>query len=146
MEINSITGAIIDECIKIHNDLGPGLLESVYEELLSFRLNKRGFHVNRQVAIPLFYEDVKMEIGFRADLIVNNAVIIEIKSVETLAPVYHKQLLTYLKLTNLTVGLLINFNEALLKNGLKRIVNNYLPASSAAQRETKIDEYGKGFN
>ena len=145
MEINSITGAIIDESIKIHKDLGPGLLESVYEELLFFRLNKKGFHVNRQVPIPLYYEDVKLDIGFRADLIVDNAVIIEIKSVETLAPVHYKQVLTYLKLTELTVGLLINFNEALLKNGLKRIVNNYLPASSAPQRETKPDEYGKGF-
>ena len=137
MEINSITGTIIEEGIKIHNDLGPGLLESVYEELLSFRLNKRGFNVRRQVPIPVFYEEVRMDIGFRADLIIDNTVIIEIKSVETIAPVHHKQVLTYLKLTDLSVGLLINFNEALLKNGIKRIVNNYIPADPAPQREIK---------
>jgi len=139
MEINSITGAIIEEAIKIHTDLGPGLLESVYEELLSYRLNKRGFKINRQYPIPVYYEEVKMDIGFRADIIVDNTVIIEIKSVEVLAPVHFKQLLTYLKLTDLTVGLLINFNEALLKNGIKRIVNNYNPAASAPLREIKID-------
>ena len=135
MELNSITGAIIDESIKIHSDLGPGLLESMYEEVLSYRLLKRGLNVNRQVAIPLFYEGVKMDIGFRADMIINNAVIIEIKSVELLAPVHFKQLLTYLKLTHLTVGLLINFNEELLKKGIKRVVNNYSSVPSASQRE-----------
>ena len=137
MEINTITGAIVDESIKIHTDLGPGLLESVYEELLAYRLWKRGFTVRRQVPIPVVYENIKMELGFRADLIVEDSVIVEIKSVEVLAPVHHKQLLTYLKLTGITVGLLINFNEELLKKGLKRIVNNYLPASSAPQREIK---------
>ncbi|NTS40612.1 GxxExxY protein [Flavisolibacter sp. BT320] len=138
MQINTVTGAIIDESIKIHTDLGPGLLESVYEELLAYRLVKSGFTVKRQVPIPVIYEDIKMELGFRADLIVESCVIVEIKSVELLAPVHHKQLLAYLKLTGLTVGLLINFNEELLKKGLKRIVNNYLPASSAPQREIKL--------
>ncbi|HEV7330339.1 MAG TPA: GxxExxY protein [Flavisolibacter sp.] len=137
MEINTITGAIVDESIKIHTDLGPGLLESVYEELLAYRLGKSGFIIRRQVPIPVVYENIKMELGFRADLIVEDCVIVEIKSVEALAPVHHKQLLTYLKLTGITVGLLINFNEELLKKGLKRIVNNYLPASSAPQREIK---------
>lgn len=125
MLINEITGIIIDEAIKIHSDLGPGLFESVYEEILTYRLGKRNLSVSRQIAVPVFYEGLKMDIGFRADLIVENKVIIEIKSIEALAPVHHKQLLTYLKLTNLTVGLLINFNEALLKNGIKRIVNNF---------------------
>ena len=125
MEINQITGIIIKEAIKIHNDLGPGLLESVYEEILAYRLTKRGLFINKQMPIPVFYEEIKMDFGFRADIIAENKVIVEIKSVEALAPVHHKQLLTYLKLTNLTVGLLINFNEALLKNGIKRIVNNY---------------------
>lgn len=138
MQINTVTGAIIDESIKIHTDLGPGLLESVYEELLAYRLVKSGFTVKRQVPIPVIYENIKMELGFRADLIVESCVIVEIKSVELLAPVHHKQLLAYLKLTGLTVGLLINFNEELLKKWLKRIVNNYLPASSAPQREIKL--------
>jgi GxxExxY protein len=135
MEINDITGTIIEESIKIHNDLGLGLLESVYEEILFYRLNKRGFIIKRQTPIPLYYEDVKMDIGFRSDLIVEDKVIVEIKSVESIAPVHPKILLTYLKLTGITVGLLINFNESVLKNGIKRIVNNYIPASSAPPRE-----------
>jgi iron complex transport system substrate-binding protein len=138
MEINDITGIIIQESIKIHTDLGPGLLESVYEKLLAYRLNKRGLIIKRQTPIPLFYEAIKMDIGFRSDLIVNDKVIVEIKSIETISPVHPKILLTYLKLTGITVGLLINFNEAILKNGIKRIVNNYIPAFSAPQRETKI--------
>lgn len=138
MEINDITGIIIDEAIKLHNDLGPGLLESVYEEVLTHCLKRRGLDVKRQVPIPVFYDGIKMEVGFRADMIVENSVIIEIKSVEILAPVHHKQLLTYLKLTDISVGLIINFNEALLKNGIKRIVNNFNPALSAPLRETKI--------
>ena len=138
MEINDIIGIIIQESIKIHTDLGPGLLESVYEELLAYRLNKRGLIIKRQTPVPLFYEAIKMDIGFRSDLIVNDKVIVEIKSIETISPVHPKVLLTYLKLTGITVGLLINFNEAILKNGIKRIVNNYIPAFSAPQRETKI--------
>ena len=125
MEINDITSIIIEESIKIHSDLGPGLFESVYEEILYYRLTKRGLHVQKQVAIPVYYEEVKMDVGFRADLIVDNRVVAEIKSIEALAPVHHKQMLTYLKLTGLKVGFLINFNEALLKDGIKRIVNNY---------------------
>jgi GxxExxY protein len=138
MEVNEITGIIIEEAIKIHKDLGPGLLESVYEEILSYRLNKRGLLIKRQTSIPVYYEEVKMEVGFRSDLIIEDKVIVEIKSIETLAPVHHKILLTYRKLTDITVGLLINFNEAILKNGIKRIVNNYIPAISASQRETKL--------
>lgn len=125
MQINEITSIIIEESIKIHNDLGPGLFESVYEEVLSFRLIKREMNVLRQTPIPVYYEEVKMEVGFRADLIIENVVIVEIKSVEAMAPVHYKQLLTYLKLTNMKVGLLINFNEELLKNGIKRLVNNF---------------------
>jgi GxxExxY protein len=144
MEINDITGIIIEEAIRIHNDLGPGLLESVYEELLAYRLNKRNMQVKRQHSIPIRYEEVRMDNAFRADLVVNDEVIVEIKSVDTLVPVHHKQLLTYLKLTNITVGLLINFNEPLLRNGIRRIVNNYqevnnyTTAASAPQRETKL--------
>ena len=125
MLINEITGIIIEESIKIHKDLGPGLLESVYEEVLYYRLTKRGLKVMRQVPIPVYYEEVKMEIGFRADLIVEDSVIVEIKSIEKVPPVHYKIALTYLRLTSITVGLLINFNEVLLKNGIKRIVNNF---------------------
>lgn len=135
MEINNITGVVIEEAIRIHNDLGPGLLESVYEEILFYRLNKRDLYVKRQTPISLYYEEVKMDVGFRSDLIVEEKVIVEIKSVESIASVHSKILLTYLKLTGITVGLLINFNESVLKNGIKRIVNNYVSASSASQRD-----------
>lgn len=125
MEINDITSVIIEESIYIHRVLGPGLLESVYEEVLYYRLIKRGLQVQRQHGIPVIFEEVKMEIGFRADLIVEEKVIVELKSVEAVHPVHFKKLVTYLKLSNLKVALMINFYEELLKKGIKRIVNNY---------------------
>ena len=125
MELDQITFTIIEEAIYIHKELGPGLLESVYEEILHYRLRKRGLDVIRQQGIPVFFEGISMKLGFRADLIVENEVIVEIKSVDSIPPVHFKRLLTYLKLTTLKVGLMINFNELLLKNGIKRIVNNY---------------------
>ena len=137
MEINGLTGIIIQESIKMHSELGPGLLESFYEELLSYRLNKRELNVRRQMPVPVFYEEVKLNIGFRPDLIVNDKVIVEIKSIEKIASVHLKVLLTYLKLTGISVGLLINFNESILKNGIKRMVNNYSPSSSVSLRETR---------
>src|SRR5689334_19601584 len=109
MDINEITGIIIEESIKIHKDLGPGLLESVYEEILYYRLVKRGLVVERQKPIPVFYEEVRMDIGFRADLIVEHSVIVELKSVETISPVFPKILLTYLRLSDKRVGLIVNF-------------------------------------
>lgn len=109
---------------KIHTQLGPGLLESVYEEIMFFELTKRGLLVERQKGIPVIWENLKMDLGFRADLIVEKKVIIELKSVETIALVHPKQLLTYLRITNVKLGLLINFNETLIKNGITRIVNN----------------------
>ncbi|MCL6494002.1 MAG: GxxExxY protein [Ignavibacterium sp.] len=124
MNENDISKIIVDCCFKIHKELGPGLLESVYEEVLSYELIKCGLKIERQKGIPVVYDDLKMELGFRADIIVENKVIIELKSIEAIAPVHTKQLLTYLKLTGLKLGLLINFNEALLKDGIKRIVNN----------------------
>ncbi|MEW6061045.1 MAG: GxxExxY protein, partial [Bacteroidota bacterium] len=123
MNENELSKLILDYCFKIHRELGPGLLESVYEEILYYELTKHGLKCDRQLGIPVHYEDVKMELGFRADLIVENRVIIELKSVETVLPVHKKQLLTYLKLTGLKLGLLVNFNEALLKDGITRIVN-----------------------
>jgi GxxExxY protein len=126
MHLDDLTGEIINAAIKVHKLLGPGLFESVYEEVLTYELVKSGFKVGRQVAIPVHYETIKMEVGFRADLIVEDEVIVEIKSVEKLSPTHRKQLLNYLRLTTLQVGLLINFNEVLLKDGLSRLVNNYI--------------------
>ena len=124
MEINGITGIIIEESINIHKSIGPGLLESVYEEILCYRPVKRALFVERQKPIPVFFEEVRMDIGFRADLIVEQGVVVEIKSIETIAPVHPKVLLTYLRLSDKRVGLIINFNEVVLKNGIKRVVNN----------------------
>ena len=123
MTENELSKIIVNCCFKIHSKLGPGLLESVYEEILAYELQKYNLKIKRQQGINVIYDDIKMNLGFRADLIVENKVIIEIKSVETIAPVHQKQLLTYLKITELRLGLLINFNEALIKNGIQRIVN-----------------------
>jgi GxxExxY protein len=124
MTENELSKIIVDLAYQIHIKLGPGLLESVYEEIMFYEFHKRGIYVERQKGIPVFWEDIKMELGFRADLIIEKKVIIEIKSVEAIAPVHPKQLLTYLKITGLKLGLLINFNEVLIKNGITRIVNN----------------------
>lgn len=121
---NQVTGAIVDTAIYIHRRLGPGLLESVYRKVLAYELRKRGFDVSEEQPIPVVWEDVRLELGFRADLIVNNMVIIETKSVEAVAPVHKKQLLTYLRILDKRVGLLINFNVELLKDGVSRVVNN----------------------
>ncbi|HYV93610.1 MAG TPA: GxxExxY protein [Chitinophagales bacterium] len=124
MTENEIASIIVDELIYIHKTLGPGLFESVYEEVIAYRLSKRGLNIERQKGIPVVFEDVKMDLGFRADIIVEGKLIIEIKSIEALAPVHHKQLLTYLRLTGLKLGLLLNFNEAPMKDGIHRIANN----------------------
>ena len=126
MLINGITSIIIEESIYIHRNVGPGLFESVYEELLFYRLTKRGLVVERQRGIPVVFEEVKMEIGFRADLIVEGKVLVEIKSLESLPKIAEMQTLTYLRFTNISIGLLINFNVEKLKDGVKRIANNYL--------------------
>ncbi len=124
MHENEILSIIVNTSLKIHRELGPGLFESVYEEILTYELQKRDLFVERQKVIPVKWDQVIMDQGFRADLIIDRKVIIEIKSIEAVAPVHQKQLLTYLKLTGLKLGLLINFNEALIKNGIQRIVNN----------------------
>jgi len=120
---NKLVTVILDACFKIHRNLGPGLFESVYEHILNYELSKLGLKTLTQVPVPVVWKDIKMDKGFRADIIVESKVIIEIKSVETINPVHQKQLLTYLRLTNNKLGLLINFNEALLKNGIQRVVN-----------------------
>ena len=127
MEVNEITGLILDSCIKIHKEFGPGLFESVYEEVAEYVLVKeKGLYVERQKPVPVIYNEVKMNDGFRLDLLVEKKVIVEIKSVETLAPVHFKQVLTYLKLINLKDGILVNFNVDLLKDGFHRIFNNHV--------------------
>ncbi|MCF8274616.1 MAG: GxxExxY protein [Flavobacteriaceae bacterium] len=120
---NDLASIIVDCCYHIHVSLGPGLLESVYEEILYSELIDIGLKVERQKALPVIWKNKKLDLGFRTDLIVENKVIIEIKSVLEIHPVYPKQLLTYLKLTNLKLGLLINFNSPLIKTGITRIVN-----------------------
>ena len=127
MTENEIATAILDAAFKIHRILGPGLLESVYQATLDFELQKQGLRVVQQVGLPVYYEEIKLELGFRVDLIVADKVIIEIKSVEALAPVHRKQLLTYLRLTDLRLGLLLNFNVELMKNGIQRVVNGLTP-------------------
>lgn len=121
---NDLASIIVDCCYHIHVKLGPGLLESVYEEILYSELIEIGLKVERQKELPVIWKDKKLDLGFRTDLIVENKVIIEIKSVIEIHPVHPKQLLTYLKLTGLKLGLLINFNSPLIKTGITRIVNN----------------------
>ena len=123
MNENHIAAAVVDAAYKIHTTLGPGLLESVYESTLEYELKKRGLNVRQQVALPVYYEEIKLNVGFRIDLLVNDKVIIEIKSVEALSPIHRKQLETYLRLTDLRLGLLINFNVELIKHGIQRVVN-----------------------
>lgn len=123
MTENEVAKVIVDCAYKLHTTLGPGLLESVYESVMSYELQKRGLQVERQKPLPVVYEDVRLEEGFRADLLVAGLVIVELKSVETVAPVHKKQLLTYLRLAGKKLGLLINFGEARIKDGISRIVN-----------------------
>jgi GxxExxY protein len=124
MHENAVAREIVDAAYQIHTKLGPGLLESVYETVLAFKLEKRGLHVRRQVPVSIVYEGIRFEEGFRADLIVQNKVIVELKSVEAVAPVHKKQLLTYLRLADKRLGLLINFGAALIKDGTTRVVNS----------------------
>jgi GxxExxY protein len=127
MHENELTKIVVSVAYDIHSKLGPGLFESVYEIIMIHELvHKYGLNVRRQVPIPVVWNSIKMELGFRADLVIENKVIVELKSIEALAPVHHKQLLTHLKLTGIKVGLLINFNEELIKTGIKRIINGVL--------------------
>jgi GxxExxY protein len=123
MTHNEISRHVVDAALRVHTALGPGFLESAYEASLSYELKKRGLRVDRQVAVPIVYESVHLEEGYRLDLLVEGLVVVEIKSIERVAPVHHKQVLTYLRLANKRLALLINFNVALLKEGIWRIVN-----------------------
>jgi GxxExxY protein len=123
MEINEITGEIIGCCIEIHKELGPGLLESAYEECLAYELNNAGLIFERQKALPVRYKEIFIEYGYRMDFVVENEVVVELKSVEMITTVHTAQILTYMKLAQINAGLLINFNVSLLKNGIKRFIN-----------------------
>jgi GxxExxY protein len=124
VEDDRIASLVVDACVKIHMALGPGLLESVYERVLMHELEQRGCRVQAQVPIPIVYRGITFKEGFRADLIVSERLIVELKSVEHLMPVHKKQLLSYLRLTGLRLGLLVNFGEELMKTGIHRIINN----------------------
>lgn len=124
MTENEISKLVVDLCFRIHKQYGPGLFESVYEEIYCYEWLKTGIPFNRQKAVPLIHEEIKLEIGFRADVIIDNKVILELKSVEALADIHYRQVQTYLKLTRLKLALLINFNVPLIKDGIHRIVNN----------------------
>lgn len=124
MTHNEIARIVVDTALQVHRRFGPGLLESVYKAVLAYELRKRGLHVATEVPIPVVWDEVQLEVGFRADLIVEGLVIVEIKSIEALAPVHAKILLTYLRVANRRLGLLINFGEELLKDGVRRIAND----------------------
>ena len=138
MEINDITGAIIDACMKIHTVLGPGLLEHVYRKCLAYELKKRGFEVQEELPLPVIYEDVSIDLAYRIDLLVANLVVVELKSVERAIPLHKAQLLSYLKLSGKQVGLLINFNSVHLRDGIERVVNHYSPNSSAYSASSAV--------
>jgi GxxExxY protein len=123
MKENEISREVVDACYKIHSQLGPGLYESVYENILFYELVKKGLKVQKEIPIDVIWDGLVFEQGFRADLIVEEKVLVELKSVEEISKKHYKQVLTYLKLTNLKLGLLINFNENLIKDGIRRIVN-----------------------
>lgn len=123
MDENQISAAVVDAAIQIHRRLGPGLYESVYEAILAHELTKRGFRVKRQFAISLQYDELTFDEAFKVDLLVEDRVMIELKSVEALLPVHRKQLLTYIKLADLRLGLLLNFGAAFLKDGIERVAN-----------------------
>lgn len=122
--LNKITEAIIGAAIAVHRALGPGLLESAYEACLAFELSERGLSVEKQKALPVVYREVRVDCGYRVDLLVEGCVIVELKSLEKLQPIHDAQLLSYLKLSGLHVGLLINFNTKILKDGIRRLVND----------------------
>lgn len=123
MNENQLSRIVFNDALKVHRNLGPGLLESSYEECLFYELNKSGLLIERQKPLPLVYEEVKLNVGYRVDLLIENKLIIELKSVEALNEIHFAQVLTYLKLSNCKLGMLINFNVTLIKNGIKRIAN-----------------------
>ena len=124
MESNEISGQVVDAAMKVHSSLGPGLLENAYEACLKYELQKRGMQAERQVALPVVYDGVRIELGYRLDLLVENEIIVELKAVERLTRIHEAQLLSYLKLSNKRIGHLLNFNVLRHRDGVKRMVNN----------------------
>jgi GxxExxY protein len=129
-KLNSLTNRIIHAAIEVHKALGPGLLESAYQACTAYELVQEGFKVDQQIPLPVMYKDVHLDVGYRLDMVVNDAVIVEFKSVDSIAPIHEAQLLSYLKLSGMNVGLLINFNVKVLKYGIRRTVNNFPDDSS----------------
>lgn len=125
LELNELTDKIIGSAIEVHRELGPGLLESAYEACLFFELAQAGLKVERQKALPVYYKSIRIDCGYRLDLLVEDQIIVELKSIEALLPIHKAQLISYLRMSGCSVGLLINFNVALLKDGLQRIVNQF---------------------
>ncbi len=121
--MNQVSGHIVDSAVKVHATLGPGLLESTYQACLAYELRKRGLHVREEVALPVLYDTQRLEIGYRIDLLVEDAVVVEIKSIDLIAPIHRAQLLSYLKLSGKQLGLLLNFNVVLMKHGIVRMRN-----------------------
>jgi GxxExxY protein len=142
MEINQLTERVIGACIEIHKTLGPGLLESAYEECLCRELSLAGIGFERQRSLPVAYKGVQLDCGYRIDLVVENKLIVELKTVQELLPIHEAQLLTYLKLSGLTVGLLINFNVPALRRGIKRIVNHYEESSEQNRNDSTVEVQG----
>ena len=124
MTENELAKIVVDVAYQIHTKLGPGLLESVYQKIMLYELRKRGLNVEEEVPFPVIWDATKMDVGFRADLFVENKLVVELKSIEKVAPVHKKTLLTYLRISDCRLGLLINFGEELIKNGISRVVNN----------------------
>jgi GxxExxY protein len=129
MDIEIIAKEIVDSAVKVHRALGPGLLESAYQHCLAYELRKRGFHVETEVYLPVIYDDQQIDAGFRIDMLVENCIIVENKAVAELAPIHKAQLLTYLKLRQLWLGFLINWNVKLIKDGINRVVNGKKPTT-----------------
>jgi GxxExxY protein len=123
--LNEVSGVIVDAAVAVHSALGPGLLESAYEACMVHELRKRGLRVETQVALPVVYESVQLEVGYRIDLLVENAIVVELKACEAIAPVHRVQLLSYLRLSGKPLGLLLNFHVALMKDGIVRMRNGY---------------------
>jgi len=137
MDIEEVARTIVDAAVKVHRALGPGLLESAYKKCLAYELNKRNLHVDCEVTLPVHYDGIEIDVGYRADMIVENCILVENKTVDQLAPIHEAQLLTYLKLGDHRLGFLLNWNSTLIKHGIKRIVNNLQEPARKANVEIK---------
>ena len=145
MEVDDLSGEVVDAAVRVHRELGPGLLESVYEMVIAGSLARRGLKVDRQKPIDIVFEGMRHPAAFRIDLLVEDKLLVEIKSVERLAPVHGKQLLTYLRLTDQPVGLLLNFSGATMKEGIRRVVNNYRPQTLSASPRLRVNQSNGEF-